>query len=126
VDTVKDGKKTTLKIERKTETRDSVVGRVGMDTWLKMIVNIKNIENNLGMHKSEISKIIHNAESLEKSFDTSRALGYINRRMPTLLALEGSLNFEYNRNSANSLEPSGAEVKKNVRKSAAYFNKNTY
>jgi hypothetical protein len=126
VDTVKDGKKTTLKIERKTETRDSIVGRVGMDTWLKMIVNIKNIENNLGMHKSEISKIIHNAESLEKSFDTSRALGYINRRMPTLLALEGSLNFEYNLNSANSLEPSGVEVRKNVRKSAAYFNKNTY
>ena len=94
--------------KRKREIFETINSRYGLHFWYDKYLRIKNIEFGLGYEKQELAKLINYAVDLESSFDRSRSMGYIKKRMTPIISSEGSLARTSLKNKDNPKEESRA------------------
>tara|TARA_R110002020_G_scaffold52021_3_gene146712 strand:- start:946 stop:2232 length:1287 start_codon:yes stop_codon:yes gene_type:complete len=92
--TRENGCKTTTVIAPPLENASAIQKRFNNYFWLEHYIVIKNIESKLEYPPATLNKIIKNARELEKTFDTRKSLGYIERKFNEFMHREGSLFYE--------------------------------
>jgi hypothetical protein len=72
---------------------DSVSDSLTTSQLIRVYANMKNIEERYTFRKSDLQILINNAKNINKKFDSTRAIGYINERFrQTFSSKRGGIN----------------------------------
>ena len=104
--------KTTVAKRRETISRESMDEIYGNQFWLDMYITFRNLEGTLGYEPQALSKIIKNAQDLEKAVDIDRAIAYIDYKFKGMTSIPRSFAYD---SLTSSLAESGLTVREETR-----------
>ena len=91
---IKDGCRITETITPKIENITNLSKEYRDSFWIENYIVIRNLESKLDYPEPTLNRIIKYAKELEKTVDTRKALGYIERKFNGFMHREGSISYE--------------------------------